>query len=170
MTDTLPLVVVMGVAGCGKTTIGEAVAAHLGVPFRDGDAFHSEQAVAKMAAGHPLDDDDRKPWLERISSWLAERDQDGAVVACSALKRSYRDLLRSQAPDVVMLHLAGPKPEAARRVASRPGHFMPASLVDSQYATLESLQADERGVTLDFCAPVDSLVADALNALGQPQN
>lgn len=165
MNDTAPLVVVMGVCGCGKSTVGQALADALHVTFRDGDLFHPQANISKMAAGHPLDDDDRRPWLQTISAWLAERGGDGGVVACSALKRSYRDLLRSQAPDVVMVHLAGPKEESARRVAARPGHFMPSALVDSQYATLEPLDDDEAGLTLDFTLPVDELVATARDAL-----
>ncbi len=165
MTDEHPLVVVMGVAGCGKSTLGEALASELVAVFRDGDAFHPPANVAKMHAGQPLDDDDRRPWLANIGAWLAEQSGQGAVVACSALKRDYRDQLRSAAPSTFFVHLAGPRDEAARRVAERPDHFMPASLVDSQYATLEPLDADEAGATLDFTQSVDALVEQALSAL-----
>lgn len=162
MTDTLPLVVVMGVCGCGKSTLGTELADRLGVEFRDGDEFHPQANIDKMAAGHALDDDDRRPWLETISRWLSDQGAAGGVVACSALKHSYRDILRAHAPGVAMVHLAGPREEAARRVALRPGHFMPSSLVASQYATLQPLMADERGITLDFTLDVEALAAETL--------
>ena len=153
-----PLAVVMGVCGSGKTVCGEALARELGVPFADADAFHPQANVAKMAAGQPLDDDDRVPWLAAIGAWLHDHRDTGAVVTCSALKRSYRDQLRAEAPGVPFLHLAGPAEVVTQRVASREEHFMPASLVESQYAALEPLGDDEAGLTLDFTRPVDELV------------
>ncbi|MGV8966705.1 MAG: gluconokinase [Cellulomonas sp.] len=153
-----PLVVVMGVSGSGKTTVGQALADRLGLEYADADSFHTEASVAKMASGHPLDDDDRAPWLESVGAWLARHSQVGAVVGCSALRRCYRDVLRRAAPDVVFLHLSGNADVLTERVSNRPGHFMPASLMTSQLSTLEPLEADERGIVLDLRAPVDDLV------------
>ncbi|GGL02209.1 gluconokinase [Sphaerisporangium melleum] len=161
---TAPLLVVMGVTGSGKTTVGQALADRLGLPFADADDFHSPASVAKMTAGIPLDDDDRMPWLRAIGAWLADHAAGGAVVSCSALKRSYRDVLRAAAPPACFVHLAGDREVVRRRVAGRPGHFMPASLVDSQYAALQPLQDDERGVVLDFTRGVEQLVEDYLAA------
>ncbi|MCA2222178.1 gluconokinase [Nonomuraea aurantiaca] len=152
------LIVVMGVTGCGKSTVGAALAERLGVPFADADDFHSPANVAKMTAGMPLDDADRLPWLRAVGAWLAEHAGTGAVVACSALKRRYRDLLREAAPEAIFLHLDGDIDMIRKRVAHRPGHFMPESLVASQFAALEPLGPDERGVALDLSLPVDDLV------------
>ncbi|WP_028849414.1 gluconokinase [Thermocrispum municipale] len=154
-----PLVVVMGITGSGKSTVGRALAERLSVPFADGDDFHSEQAKSLMAGGTPLTDADRLPWLRRIGTWLAQ--QDGAVVACSALRRLYRDVLRQAAPRAVFVHLDGDLEVARVRVRRRIDHFMPASLVDSQQATLEPLTADEPGVTVRFDLPVDKVVERA---------
>lgn len=154
----MALVVVMGVTGAGKSTVGEALAARLGVPFADADDFHSPENVAKMRAGVPLDDADRLPWLGAVGAWLAGHQDTGAVVTCSALKRAYRDVLREKAPNVTFLHLAGDEETVRKRVAHRPGHFMPASLVRSQYDTLEPLQVDERGVVIPLDLPVDDIV------------
>ena len=160
-----PLVTVMGVSGSGKTTVGAALAQRLGVPFADADDFHPPANVAKMSAGVPLDDDDRLPWLHILGSWQAEHAATGAVVTCSALRRWYRDVLREAAPGQVFVHLDGRPEVVARRVAGRPGHFMPASLVESQFATLEALQPDEAGFALDLDQPVDDLVVQAVEAL-----
>ncbi len=158
----------MGVTGSGKTTVAVALARRLGVPFGDADDFHSAANIAKMAAGVPLGDEDRWPWLRAIGEWLARHAATGAVASCSALKRAYRDALRERAPDVYFVHLHGDRETVRRRVASRTGHFMPASLVDSQYAALEPLEPGERGVVLDLAAPVDELVAAAARSvLGQ---
>ncbi|MEU0569371.1 gluconokinase [Nonomuraea sp. NPDC005983] len=159
-----PLVVVMGVTGSGKTTVGAALAARLGVPFADADDFHSPQNVAKMSAGIPLDDADRLPWLRAVGAWLAGHTGTGAVMGCSALKRSYRDLLRESVPRLSFLHLDGDAEVIRQRVAHRPGHFMPASLVASQLATLEPLGPGERGVVLDLSLPVGELVDAYLTA------
>lgn len=155
-----PLVVVMGVAGSGKTTVGQALADRLGVTYADADDFHSAASVAKMASGHPLDDADRAPWFRAIGAWLAEHDEGGAVVGCSALRRRYRDVLRAAAPRLQFLHLTGDPTVLTRRVSERPGHFMPASLITSQLETLEPLDADEPGRVADLTAPVDAIVAD----------
>jgi gluconokinase len=153
----MALVVVMGVTGSGKTTVGTALAERMGVPFADADDFHSPENVAKMRSGVPLTDVDRRPWLLAIGAWLAEHDE-GAVVTCSALKRVYRDTLREAAPTITFLHLHGDKDTVRARVAARKGHFMPQSLVDSQYADLEPLEADEKALVVDFALPVEVIV------------
>jgi gluconokinase len=161
----MSLVVVMGVSGSGKSTVGTALAARWGVPFADADDFHSPENVTKMSAGTPLDDADRLPWLRSIGVWLAEHREGGAVVTCSALKRAYRDALREAAPDAVFLHLDGDKETVRARVAARTGHFMPESLVDSQFDALEPLGADERGVVVDFARPVADIVDEAASGI-----
>lgn len=140
-------VVVMGVSGNGKTTIGKALAERQGWPFAEGDQFHPAENVAKMSQGIPLDDDDRWPWLRTIAEWIGEQEAAGrsAVVACSALKRSYRDLLRAGHPSVWFAHVLVPVPVLEERLRRRTGHYMPPSLLPTQLATLEPLQADERG-------------------------
>ncbi|MCV7424478.1 gluconokinase [Mycobacterium yunnanensis] len=150
-------IVVMGVSGSGKSTVGAALAQRLRVPFADADDFHPAANIAKMTAGHALDDDDRRPWLDTIGTWLADH-ADGGVMSCSALKRAYRDQLREHLADVEFLHLAGTPEVIGRRQASRPGHFMPASLLASQFATLEPLAPDERGVHVDVDQDIDSIV------------
>lgn len=152
----------MGVSGCGKTTIGALVARELGVPFIDGDSLHPVENVAKMAAGIPLTDEDRWPWLATVGTELANAGAGGLVLACSALRRSYRDAIRTQAPDTVFLHLHGSKEVLRARTEGRSGHFMPPALLDSQLATLEPLDADEAGVVVDIASPVDQVVAEAL--------
>jgi gluconokinase len=160
-----PLVVVMGVSGSGKSTVGAALAQRLGVPFADADDFHPAANVAKMSAGIPLDDADRAPWLEAVGHWLADHRTTGGVASCSALKRAYRRILTSSAPDTFFVHLHGERDVLAARVAARPAHFMPAALVDSQFATLEPLEADERGAVLDVAQSVDDLVEQSLSLL-----
>ena len=139
----------MGVSGSGKSTVGAALAQRLGVPFADADAFHPEANIAKMAAGKPLTDDDRYPWLEAVGRWLADH-EDGGVMSCSALKRKYRDQLRAHCPQVEFLHLRGSPELIGSRLAARSGHFMPAALLRSQFDALEPLGADERGVVIDL--------------------
>jgi gluconokinase len=162
-----PLVTVMGVSGSGKTTVGAALAQRLGVPFADADDFHPAANVAKMSAGTPLDDLDRLPWLQTMSLWLADHAATGAVISCSALKHWYRTILREAAPTQIFVHLDGSPEVVSQRVAGRPGHFMPASLVDSQFATLERLRDDETGVTLPLDLPVDTLVDRAAAAIAE---
>lgn len=167
------LLVVMGVSGSGKSTVGAALAQRLRVPFEDADDLHPRANIAKMAAGQPLDDADRHPWLEVIGEWLAVHgdvggEGAGGVMSCSALKRSYRDQLRAHAPDVVFVHLAGSHEVIAERQASRPGHFMPASLLASQFATLEPLEPDEPGVVVDVDQGVDAIVDSVVARLAAP--
>jgi len=159
--DIHPTVVVMGVTGSGKTTVGLLLAHQLGVPFADADDFHTPELKAKMAAGHPLDDADRAPWLRRLADWLAG-EPGGCVLACSALKRRYRDVLRSGSPRLCFLHLAGEPAVASERVAHRRSHYMPASLVGSQYADLEPLEPDEFGVAVDFTLGPEHIVEQFL--------
>ena len=151
-------IVVMGVSGSGKSTVGAALAQRLRVPFADADDFHPPANIAKMTEGEPLDDDDRYPWLEAIGEWLTQRGDRGGVMSCSALKRKYRDQLRRHCVDVEFLHLAGTPEVIGKRQASRPGHFMPASLLESQFRTLEPLGPDENGITIDVDQNIDSIV------------
>jgi gluconokinase len=155
-------IVVMGVSGSGKSTVGAALAQRLRVPFADADDFHPPANIEKMSSGQALNDDDRYPWLEAIGEWLSAHCGEGGVMSCSALKRKYRDQLRRHCPDVIHLHLAGSPEVIGRRQASRPGHFMPASLLASQFKTLEALEADERGVTIDVDQDIDSVVESYL--------
>ncbi|WP_406815451.1 gluconokinase [Mycobacterium sp. M23085] len=157
-------IVVMGVSGSGKSTVGAALAHRLGVPFVDADTLHPAANVAKMAAGEPLDDDDRYPWLERVGEWLAAH-PDGAVVSCSALKRKYRDQLRAHCPAVKFLHLSGSAELIANRLAARTDHFMPVTLLRSQLDTLEPLGPDEAGMTIDVSLDVDAIVDTVVKTL-----
>ena len=150
-------IVVMGVSGSGKSTVGAALAQRLRVPFADADDFHPPANIAKMTAGHPLDDGDRLPWLDSIGEWLAEHGT-GGVMSCSALKRKYRDQLRGHCPAIEFLHLEGTLETIGRRQASRPGHFMPAALLASQFETLEPLEPDERGVRIDVDQSIDTII------------
>lgn len=154
----LPVIVVMGVSGSGKTTVGTRLADALGVAYTEGDDFHPPANIAKMAAGTPLDDADRAPWLDALAAALAERSDRGAVVTCSALKRVYRDRLRATVPEAFFLHLDVPREELERRITNRRGHFLPPSLLDSQLATLEPLDPDEKGVTVDATRTPQELV------------
>ncbi|MFF3979953.1 gluconokinase [Streptomyces sp. NPDC055808] len=158
-------IVVMGVAGTGKTTIGPLVAERLGVPYAEGDDFHPAANVAKMSAGIPLDDDDRLPWLDAIGAWAHGRAGLGGVVSSSALKRSYRDRLRAAAPGAVFLHLTGDRALIEHRMAERKGHFMPAALLDSQFATLQPLGPDEAGVAVDVSGTPEDIAERAAAAL-----
>lgn len=153
-------VVVMGVSGCGKTTVGRAVAARLGVAWQDGDDLHPAGNVAKMAAGVALTDADRWPWLDRVAAVL--RTEAPVVVGCSALRRVYRDRLRAGADGAVaFLHLDGAREVIAARMAARPGHFMPPALLDSQFTTLEPPGPDE-ALRLEIDRPLEEIVAEAV--------
>lgn len=161
-------IVVMGVSGCGKTTVAERLAALLGWPFDEGDAFHPPANIAKMSAGIPLDDADREPWLEILAGRIAAKEAAGtsSILSCSSLKRRYRDLLRSGAPRVRFLHLHGDKAVLATRLGARKDHFFPADLLDSQFAALEPLGDDEDGVVVDVALDTEAQVAAALAGLG----
>ncbi|GGK82591.1 gluconokinase [Streptomyces flaveus] len=159
------VVVIMGVAGTGKTTIGPLLAGRLGVPYAEGDDFHPETNIAKMSAGTPLTDEDRRPWLDAIGRWAHGRAGLGGVVSCSALKRSYRDRLRASAPGVVFVHLTGDRKLIEDRMAHRKGHFMPTALLDSQFATLQPLQSDEAGVAVDVSGSPEEITERAVTAL-----
>lgn len=160
--------VIMGVSGSGKSTVAGVLARRTGCVLAEGDDFHPPSNVARLAAGKPLDDARRAPWLAALADWLAEHANRGqcAVLSCSALTRAYRDLLRGAGAGVMMVHLAGPRDLVARRLAARRGHFMPAELLDSQYAELEPLGADEPGVTVDIAKPPDRIADEVLRALG----
>ncbi|MER6676354.1 gluconokinase [Streptomyces sp. NPDC000983] len=163
------VVVVMGVAGTGKTTIGPLLAARLGVPYAEGDDFHPRANIDKMSAGVPLGDEDRWPWLDAIGAWAHERTGLGGVASSSALKRAYRDRLRAAAPGLVFVHLAGDRALIEDRMRQRQGHFMPTALLDSQFATLQPLQPDEAGVVVDVSGSPEEITSRAkaaLDALG----
>ncbi|MBB5930470.1 gluconokinase [Streptomyces echinatus] len=162
---TPQVVVVMGVAGTGKTTIGPLLAARLGVPYAEGDDFHPQANIDKMTAGIPLDDADRWPWLEAIGHWAHDRAGLGGVVSSSALKRAYRDRLRAVAPGIVFLHLSGDRQLIEERMSRRQGHFMPTALLDSQFATLQPLQPDEAGVAVDVGGGPQEITERAVRAL-----
>lgn len=165
--------VVMGVSGSGKSTIGKALAARLGWRFEDGDAFHPPSNVAKMRARHPLTDEDRWPWLRAIATEIDRACAAGerVVIACSALRRAYRDILVHGRNDVRIIYLNGNEPLIASRLSRRKGHFMPPGLLASQFATLEPPGADEHPVTVSIDAPVVKIVDDILEqlGLGQPE-
>jgi gluconokinase len=157
-------VVVMGVAGCGKSEIGKRIAKALQLPLIEGDAFHPPSNIEKMKSGVPLDDDDRAGWLDALARELAARPQ-GAVLACSVLKCAYRDRLRDACPHLQFVHLSLPESEAQRRVASRPGHFYPPALVASQFAALEDPAGEPGVVVVDACLSPDEVAAQAIAAL-----
>jgi len=156
--------VVMGVSGAGKTRVASLLAARLGGRFVEGDDLHSPEARARMAAGHPLSDEDRWPWLDRVGAAIAEGDAP-VVAACSALRRRYRDRLRAQAPALVTVHLDAHPDAVADRLRARRGHFMPPSLLGSQYATLEPLGADELGVTVGSDRGMGEVLEEVVKAL-----
>ena len=154
--DSTSPIVVMGVSGSGKSTVGSALAQRLRVPFVDADTLHPPANIAKMSAGEPLDDDDRYPWLEKVGQWLAGH--PGGVISCSALKRKYRNQLRTHCPRVEFLHLNGSPELISSRLAARSGHFMPDALLRSQFGTLEPLGADEAGFTVDIGQSVEAII------------
>ena len=158
--------IVMGVSGCGKSTMAAALSERLGLDMVDGDDLHLPESVAKMRAGVALQDDDRWPWLDRIGDYLSQPHAQGRVVACSALKRVYRDRIREQAGDVCFVFLDGDFDLIQKRMHQRVGHYMHPGLLDSQFRTLEKPQADENDVIrLPITEPVQDMVEQVLNAL-----
>ena len=165
-------VIVMGVSGSGKTTVGQALADALGFEFIEGDAFHPAANIEKMAAGIPLTDDDRGPWLAALVDVVGERHGrgKGTVLACSALRRVYRDRLRTAVPheESFVVALEATAGTLSSRLETRRGHYMPASLLESQLATLEPLEPDEPGITLDATRSAERVIADARSAVRRP--
>jgi carbohydrate kinase (thermoresistant glucokinase family) len=155
----------MGVAGSGKSTVGRALADRLGWDFAEGDDLHPAANIAKMAAGHPLSDADRAPWLALVRDWIDSRVQAGrpGVITCSALKRSYRDVLRDE--HVVFVHLSATREQLLPRLVARTGHFMPAALLDSQLADLEPPDDGEQAITVDATLSVDRQVSQILEVV-----
>ena len=156
-------VVIMGVSGCGKSSVGEGLSRHLGIPYRDGDDLHPPANVEKMRAGVPLTDDDRWPWLDRVAQVLAL--EAPVIVGCSALRRAYRDRLRAGAGGPVrFIHLTGSREVISARMAKRTGHYMPSSLLDSQFAALE-VPAPTEALAIDIDQPLDAIITAAAEGL-----
>ena len=158
--------VIMGVCGCGKSEIGQRLAQQLNLRFVEGDAYHTDANVAKMAAGIPLDDKDRADWLLRLKSEIAQANvnETGLVLSCSALKRAYRDLLREADADLFFVHLHGDRQLISQRMQARGHHFMPTSLLDSQLQALQMLDASEQGILLDISPAPEALISQILSA------
>ncbi len=165
MTNTH--LVVMGVAGSGKSTVAQLLQSRLGWPLAEGDDLHPPANIAKMSSGQPLTDDDRWPWLDAIVDWTAAEDAQGhsTIVTCSALKRIYRDRLRAAPGTTVFLHLTGSQELLGARMSERTDHFMPPTLLPSQFATLEQLDPDEAGVDVDVAADTERIVDEAIARL-----
>jgi len=161
-----PVLVIMGVSGSGKSTVGALLAGQLGWDFEEGDALHPPANVAKMAAGHPLDDEDRWPWLAMVAAWIRQHTAAGrpGVITCSALKKTYRDVLRGDR--VVFVYLAGPREQIAARMAARLGHFMSVAMLDSQLETLEPPTPDERVITIDITGTAAEEAEKIIERLG----
>lgn len=164
-TDSPPratpvVLVVMGVSGCGKSTVAALLAGRLGWAFEEGDLLHPQSNIDKMAAGHPLDDSDRKPWLEKVAEWV-ERQLDAGengIITCSALKRSYREVINRRGSEIIFVYLAALGSSSRPRLVSRHGHFMPPALLDSQFAALEAPTPDEPAIRMDV-GPAPALIA-----------
>jgi gluconokinase len=163
------VVVVMGVSGCGKSTIAAMLAHRLNWIFEEGDWFHPPSNVEKMHAGVPLTDEDRWPWLHGIAAWIdaTRRVGNHGTVACSALKRAYRDILVGERPDVRVVYLKGERDLIARRMAARDGHFMPPALLDSQFATLEEPRPDEHPIVVSIAPHPREIVEEIVKKLGK---
>lgn len=164
--------IIMGICGCGKTTVAEALQQHLHCPFAEGDDFHTQANRDKMGAGIPLNDDDRRPWLERLRDWMSEQAQHGArhtIVTCSALKLSYRDILRQAQGEVHFVHLSPPIEANRQRMELRQGHYMKASMIQSQLDTLQPLTADEQGVVITSAGAPDEVMADVMRYVNAQQ-
>lgn len=162
------VIIVMGVASSGKTSLGERLAEELGWPFRDADSFHPPENVAKMAGGTPLNDEDRKPWLAAIAAWIDALRAAGkhGIVTCSALKRAYRRVIVGDRPDVALVYLKGSRELIGERMAQRQHHFMPTALLDSQFATLEEPSVDESPLVMSVELAKDEIVARVRAELG----
>ena len=162
-TQKPQVLVLMGVSGCGKTTVAAILAGRLSWPFEEGDALHPPANIAKMEAGHPLTDEDRAPWLRKVADWVDERLDAGenGLITCSALKRSYREVINRRGAGVVFVYLHGSRETIASRLMARHGHFMPPSLLDSQFADLEEPAADEPAVRVDI-GPAPSMLAQTI--------
>ncbi len=161
-----PVLVIMGISGSGKSTVAGILAGQLGWDLEEGDDLHPQENIDKMSAGHPLNDEDRAPWLDTISSWIIEHTMAGVpgIITCSALKRRYRDVLREH--NVIFVHLTGSKDLIGRRLATRHDHYMPTSLLDSQVATLEVPGDDERAITIDAGRAPAEEAAEIVRRLG----
>ncbi|MEN5081482.1 gluconokinase [Bosea sp. TWI1241] len=161
------VIVVMGVASSGKTSLGERLAERLGWPFRDADSFHPPENVAKMSAGTPLTDVDRKPWLAAIAAWIDDLRASGrnGIVTCSALKKAYRDVILGDRPDVALVYLKGSRELIGARMAARQHHFMPPSLLDSQFATLEEPGPEENPLVVTVEATREAIVEQVVSEL-----
>jgi gluconokinase len=162
------VIIIMGVASSGKTSLGERLAERLGWPFRDADAFHPPENVAKMSSGTPLTDEDRKPWLAAIAAWVDELRAAGehGIVTCSALKRAYREVIVGDRPDVALVYLKGSRELIGARMSERKHHFMPTTLLDSQFATLEEPGPDERVLIVPVDGSKDDIERTVLDRLG----
>jgi len=166
------VLVLMGVAGCGKTTVAAVLSGRLDWPFEEGDALHPQSNVEKMRSGHPLTDEDRQPWLETVATWVEECLDAGSngLITCSALKRSYREIINRRGHGVKFVYLHGSHELIAERLATRHGHFMPPSLLDSQFATLQEPAPDEPAVRIEIGGSPSAIANDIIKALGLQAN
>ena len=162
------VLVLMGVSGCGKSTVAALLSGMLGWPFEEGDALHPQANLDRMAAGHPLTDDDRRGWLENVAEWIERRLDagDNGIITCSALKRRYRDVVNRRGSGIVFVYLAGDQPTIAARLAARLGHFMPAGLLASQFADLEEPGLDEPAIRVDIGPPPGMIAQQLIDELG----
>jgi carbohydrate kinase (thermoresistant glucokinase family) len=165
--ERFAVLIVMGVSGCGKTTIAEILSRELGWEYRDGDEFHPKSNVEKMHSGTPLTDEDRWPWLKAIAAWIDEARRSGehAIVTCSALKKSYRDILIGERKDVALIYLKGDEELIAQRLSKRHGHFMPQGLLHSQFQTLQEPGPDEHAITVSIAPAPDEIAATILEEI-----